>query len=607
MINYKRRKTTAVRIKNLMMGSDYPVRVQSMTSTSTMDTEGSVAQCRRIADAGADLVRLTAQGVREADNIGVIRGKLIAEGYELPLVADIHFNPRAAFAAAVTANKVRINPGNFVDVARTFKKLTFTDEEYAAELAKINDALVPFIALCREHGTAVRLGVNHGSLSDRIMSRYGDTPAGMVESVMEFLRVFVAERFTDVVISIKASNTVVMVETVRRLVVAMDAEDMHFPLHLGVTEAGDGEDGRIKSAVGIGTLLAEGVGDTIRVSLSEDPELEVPVAQKLVEYICSREGHAPIAGSEYEGYNHIQPERRSSVAVADVVGARRQPVTVASYAPAQIVGKLKPDFYYVADGNADAACRCIVPAGCYRGVENTFPLFDADAIADAVRCSAPMVWLKVPADTPVAALEPLRGACHVVLVVTAANVNVPGSLQAMLHGLMAAGIDCPVVPLCPYADADKEWLQVKAGADMGTLLLNGFRDGVWVEAPNYALPDDVVSLEYGILQAARLRMSKTEFISCPSCGRTLFDLQRTVAQVKAATSHLSHLKIGIMGCIVNGPGEMADADYGYVGAAVGKISLYKGKECIEKNIPQDDAIPRLIELIKQNGDWVEPE
>ena len=607
MINYKRRKTTAVRIKNLMMGSDYPVRVQSMTSTSTMDTEGSVAQCRRIADAGADLVRLTAQGVREADNIGVIRSKLIAEGYELPLVADIHFNPRAAFAAAVTANKVRINPGNFVDVARTFKKLTFTDEEYAAELAKIRDALVPFIALCREHGTAVRLGVNHGSLSDRIMSRYGDTPAGMVESVMEFLRVFVAERFTDVVISIKASNTVVMVETVRRLVVAMDAEDMHFPLHLGVTEAGDGEDGRIKSAVGIGTLLAEGVGDTIRVSLSEDPELEVPVAQKLVEYICSREGHAPIAGSEYEGYNHIQPERRSSVAVADVVGARRQPVTVASYAPAQIAGKLKPDFYFVADGNADAACRCIVPAEKYCGAENTFPLFDADAIADAVRCQAPMVWLKVPADTPIAVLEPLRGADRVVLVATPASVNVPGSLQAMLHGLMAAGIDCPVVPLCSYADADKEWLQVKAGADMGTLLLNGFRDGVWVEAPNYALPDDVVSLEYGILQAARLRMSKTEFISCPSCGRTLFDLQRTVAQVKAATSHLSHLKIGIMGCIVNGPGEMADADYGYVGAAVGKISLYKGKECIEKNIPQDDAIPRLIELIKQNGDWVDPE
>ncbi|MGM9813283.1 MAG: (E)-4-hydroxy-3-methylbut-2-enyl-diphosphate synthase [Muribaculaceae bacterium] len=607
MINYKRRKTTAVRIKNLMMGSDYPVRVQSMTSTNTMDTEGSVAQCRRIADAGADLVRLTAQGVREADNIGVIRSKLVAEGYELPLVADIHFNPRAAFAAAVTANKVRINPGNFVDVARTFKKLTFTDEEYAAELAKIRDALVPFIALCREHGTAVRLGVNHGSLSDRIMSRYGDTPAGMVESVMEFLRVFVAERFTDVVISIKASNTVVMVETVRRLVVAMDAEDMHFPLHLGVTEAGDGEDGRIKSAVGIGTLLAEGVGDTIRVSLSEDPELEVPVAQKLVEYICSREGHAPIAGREFEGYNHIQPERRSSVAVADVVGARRQPVTVASYAPVQVAGKLKPDFYFAADGNADAACRCIVPAEKYCGAENTFPLFDADAIADAVRCQAPMVWLKVPADTSIAALEPLRGADRVVLVATPASVNVPASLQAMLHSLMAAGINCPVVPLCSYADADKEWLQVKAGADMGTLLLNGFRDGVWVEAPNYALPDDVVSLEYGILQAARLRMSKTEFISCPSCGRTLFDLQRTVAQVKAATSHLSHLKIGIMGCIVNGPGEMADADYGYVGAAVGKISLYKGKECIEKNIPQDDAIPRLIELIKQNGDWVDPE
>ena len=591
-----------------MMGSHYPVRVQSMTSTSTMDTEGSVAQCRRIADAGADLVRLTAQGVREAENIGVIRRQLIAEGYELPLVADMHFSRRAAFAAAKNTDKVRINPGNFVDVARTFKKLSFTDEEYAAELKKISDALVPFITVCRENHTAVRLGVNHGSLSDRIMSRYGDTPAGMVESVMEFLRVFVAERFFDVVISIKASNTVVMVETVRRLVVAMDAEDMHFPIHLGVTEAGDGEDGRIKSAVGIGALLAEGVGDTIRVSLSEDPEYEVPVAQKLVQYITSRAGHPLIDGEECVEYNHLQPERRASGTVADIVGGKRMPVTVASYSPSQVQGKLRPDFYYVADGAVAAdGNRYIVPAASYDGAENAYPLYDVAQIGDALKCAAPIVWVKASADTPASVLAPLRGAVNVVLVITPANVNVAGSLQAMLHALMTAGIECPVVPLCSYDDTDKEWLQVKAGADMGTLLLNGFRDGVWVEAPCYACADDVVRLEYGILQAARLRISKTAFISCPSCRRTLFDLQHTVKQVKAATSHLTHLKIGIMGCIVNGPGEMADADYGYVGAAVGKISLYKGKVCIEKNIPQEEAIPRLINLIKENGDWVDPE
>ena len=607
MINYIRRTTTAVKIKHLMMGSDYPVRVQSMTSTNSNDIEASVAQCRRIADAGADLVRLTAQGVREADSIGVIRQHLIDEGYDVPLVADIHFNPKAAFEAARMTDKVRINPGNFVDVARTFKKLSFTDEEYAREIEKIAETLIPFINICKEHGTAVRLGVNHGSLSDRIMSRYGDTPAGMVESVMEFLRVMVAQNFFDVVISIKASNTVVMVETVRRLVVAMDAENMHFPLHLGVTEAGDGEDGRIKSAVGIGTLLAEGVGDTIRVSLSEDPELEVPVAQKLVQYITSRAGHSHIDGCECSQYNHIQPQRRASHAAGNVVGGRCLPVTVASCLPSEVKNDLHPDFYFAplgvdsGDGN-----HYIVPAASYKAVEGTYPIFDISHLADAAACQASMVWIEASADTPIKSLEPLRSMANAVLVVTPANVNVPGSLQAMLHALMTAGIDVPVVARCSYPDTDIEWLQVKAGADFGTLLLNGFRDGIWLEAPQYADADRLVRCQYGILQATRLRMSKTEFISCPSCGRTLFDLQTTVQQVKAATSHLSHLKIGIMGCIVNGPGEMADADYGYVGAAVGKISLYKGKECIEKNIPQEEAIPRLIALIKANGDWVEP-
>lgn len=606
-MNYQRRKTISVNIGNTPLGSDYPIRVQSMTNTSTMDTEGSVAQCRRICDAGADYVRLTAQGVREAHNIGEIRRILRSEGYEVPLVADIHFNPKAAFEAAEVTDKVRINPGNFIDAARTFKKLTYTDEEYAHEIERIREALVPFIAVCREHHTAVRLGVNHGSLSDRIMSRYGDTPAGMVESAMEFLRVFVAENYLDVVISIKASNTVIMVETVRRLVAAMDAEDMHFPLHLGVTEAGDGEDGRIKSAVGIGTLLAEGIGDTIRVSLSEDPEKEIPVAQKLVEYITSRKGHAPIAGGERKGFNHIQPERRATTEVAGIIGGRRQPVTIASCTPDVLKGSLRPDFYYAADGIvSNSTDRFIVPAKYYIGAENTSPIFSIDEVGLLKSTSAPLKWLKVAADTDIESLDFLKWRTDTVLVVTAANVNVTASEQSMLHALANAGINTPAVILNSYDDSDTEWIQVKAGADFGTVLLNGFRDGIWLEAPNYDNPDNIVRYEFGILQAARLRMSKTEYISCPGCGRTLYDLQTTIKRVKGATSHLKHLKIGIMGCIVNGPGEMADADYGYVGAAAGKISLYKGKECVEKNIPEDEAIPHLIALIKANGDWVEP-
>jgi len=608
-MNYKRRTTISVAIGDTPLGSDYPIRVQSMTNTSTNDIEASVAQCRRIADAGADYVRLTAQGVREADNIGEIRSRLRAEGYMVPLVADIHFNPKAAFEAAQKTDKVRINPGNFVDAARTFKKLTYTDEEYRQELQRIHDALVPFIALCREHHTAVRLGVNHGSLSDRIMSRYGDTPAGMVESVMEFLRVFVAENFLNVVISIKASNTVVMVETVRRLVRAMDAEDMHFPLHLGVTEAGDGEDGRIKSAVGIGTLLAEGLGDTIRVSLSEEPEAEIPVARKLVDYITSRAGHKPIEGGISKGYDPVCPQRRVTNEVAGVMGGRMKPIVIADLAPKALKGKMRPDFFFAADGCPDDCGndRFIVPQALYKGYANESPLFTLAEIEALQACKAPLKWLVVSDDVAIEKLEPLRGDTATVLIVEPANVNVPAGEQAFLHALTDAGITLPAVIKNTYSDTDDEWLQVKAGADFGTLLLNGFSDGIWLSAPRFADADRVVRYELGILQASRLRMSKTEFISCPGCGRTLYDLQTTVKRVKEATSHLSHLKIGIMGCIVNGPGEMADADYGYVGAAAGKISLYKNKECVERNIPEAEAIPRLIALIKANGDWIEPE
>ena len=608
-MNYKRRTTISVAIGDTPLGSDYPIRVQSMTNTSTNDIEASVAQCRRIADAGADYVRLTAQGVREADNIGEIRSRLRAEGCMVPLVADIHFNPKAAFEAAQKTDKVRINPGNFVDAARTFKKLTYTNEKYRKELQRIHDALVPFIALCREHHTAVRLGVNHGSLSDRIMSRYGDTPAGMVESVMEFLRVFVAENFLNVVISIKASNTVVMVETVRRLVRAMDAEDMHFPLHLGVTEAGDGEDGRIKSAVGIGTLLAEGLGDTIRVSLSEEPEAEIPVARKLVDYITSRAGHKPIEGGFSKGYDPVCPQRRVTNEVAGVMGGRMKPIVIADLAPKALKGKMRPDFFFAADGCPDGCGndRFIVPQALYKGCANESPLFTLAEIEALQACKAPLKWLVVSDNVAVEKLEQLRGDTATALIVEPTNVNVPAGEQALLHALTDAGITLPAVIKNTYSDTDDEWLQVKAGADFGTLLLNGFSDGIWLSAPGFADADRVVRYELGILQASRLRMSKTEFISCPGCGRTLYDLQTTVKRVKEATSHLSHLKIGIMGCIVNGPGEMADADYGYVGAAAGKISLYKNKECVERNIPEAEAIPRLIALIKANGDWIEPE
>lgn len=606
-MNYSRRKTSIVNIGGIKLGGDCPIRIQSMTSTSTMDTDASVAQCKRICDAGADIVRLTAQGVREAENIGKIRSILHNDGYTKPLVADIHFNPSAAFAAAQVTDKVRINPGNFVDVARKFQKLHFTEEEYAQEIEKIRKALVPFIALCREHGTAVRLGVNHGSLSDRIMSHYGDTPAGMVESAMEFLRVFVSENFTDVVISIKSSNTVVMVQTVRLLVQAMDAENMHFPLHLGVTEAGDGEDGRIKSAVGIGTLLSEGIGDTIRVSLSENPELEVPVAKKLVDYITSRATIQPIEGCDDIKNEPIEPQRRKSLKVGNV-GGECSPIVVSSVLPSALKGKYCPDYYYSAEGKVeDDVNRYIVPQSKYNCENaNVSPLFDLTQIDEYRACKAGQKWLMVSTNTPVENLSFLKQDTSTILAIVPNHENVSGCEEHFIKALTQVGIEVPVVLLNIYQDEDSEWIQVKAGADFGTMLLNGYRDGIWLECPNYNDIDDVVRYEFGILQAARLRITKTEYISCPSCGRTLFDLQKTVQEIKAATSHLTHLKIGIMGCIVNGPGEMADADYGYVGAATNKISLYKNKECIEKNIPQEEAIPKLIELIKANGDWIEP-
>ena len=454
MAVYNRRKTICVRVGSTAIGGSNPIRLQSMTTTATMDTEGCIEQAIRIIEAGGELVRMTTQGTREAENMRLIRDGLTARGYNTPLVADVHFNPAVADVAARYVQKVRINPGNYVDPARTFKHLEYTDDEYAQEIQRIRDRFIPFLNICREHGTAIRIGVNHGSLSDRIMSRYGNTPAGMVESCMEFLRICVEQDFMNVVISIKASNTVVMIETVRLLVKQMDREGMAFPIHLGVTEAGEGEDGRIKSAIGIGALLAEGIGDTIRVSLSEAPEREIPVARKLVDYAA-----------------------RS----AEVRASAR--------------------------------------------IEN-------------------------------------------------------GVLQLL------------------YNDELLEDFQLHAAMDAGALLIDGKASDLKLNNPNMSA-SQIKSTEDAILQGARIRFTKPEYISCPGCGRTLYNLEETIARIKAATGHLKGVKIAIMGCIVNGPGEMADADFGYVGAGRGKISLYKGKECIEKNIPEENAVDRLLKFIEE--------
>ena len=528
--NYKRRPTHAVKVGGAVIGGNNPVLVQSMANTDTNDIENSVAQARRIAEAGGELVRFTTQGVREASSLGIIRERMRSQGCDVPVSADVHFNPKAAFEAARTADKVRINPGNFVDAARTFRKLEFTDDEYAAELKRIEDTLVPFLALCRENGVAVRLGVNHGSLSDRIMSRYGDTPAGMVESVMEFLEVCRRESFDDVVISIKASNTSVMVETVKLLSKRMDEKGMTYPLHLGVTEAGDAEDGRIKSAVGIGALLAEGIGDTIRVSLSEPPENEIPVALALREYIALRQDHAPIA----------------------------VPKIVKDGASRNYLGKIKGYADRIVSMHAD-------------NPEDIFFLVDASMPVKNPEFAGP-------------------------LVIKSRHVNAPAEIMSYIDRFVAAGYTNPVVVSLEYDDTDIDSLRIKAGADFGFLLLNGYASGIEVVNPNF---DDatLAELELAILQATRLRMSKTEYIACPSCGRTLFDLQKTLQDVKEATKGMNGLKIGVMGCIVNGPGEMADADYGYVGAGPGRVSIYRGKELIRKNIPAEEALPALIDLI----------
>ena len=610
LFNYSRRETTEVNIGATPMGGNNPIRIQSMTNTPTQDTEACVEQAKRIVDAGGEYVRLTTQGVKEAENLKNINISLRSQGYNTPLVADVHFNPKVADVAALYAEKVRINPGNYVDAARTFKHLEYTDEEYAQELQKIRDRFVPFLNICKENHTAIRIGVNHGSLSDRIMSRYGDTPEGMVESCMEFLRICVEEQFKDVVISIKASNTVVMVKTVRRLAQVMEEENMHFPLHLGVTEAGDGEDGRIKSALGIGALLADGLGDTIRVSLSEAPEAEIPVARKLVDYIIRRHEHPYIPGAVAPAFDYLSPTRRKTKAVHNI-GGDNLPVVLA----ARLDGNLEvnpqfcPDYIYTGHQlpqQTNNGIQYIVDADIWDGTDNTWPAFKGDQLPFLTGCTASLKFLFITyMGLNEEALACLKYHPEVVLIAQSNHPNRLGEQRALAHQLMCEGLQNPVIYFQHYAEEETENFQLKSAADMGALIFDGLCDGIFLFNQGNIASQVIDATAFGILQAGRVRTSKTEYISCPGCGRTLYDLQNTIARIKAATSHLKGLKIGIMGCIVNGPGEMADADYGYVGAGRGKISLYKQKECIEKNIPEEEAVDKLIELIKKNGDWRE--
>lgn len=590
VFNYTKRISTEVRIGNLRLGSFQPIRIQSMTNTDTNDIEASVAQSIRIVEAGGELVRLTAQGIKEAGNLKFVREALDAQGYNFPLVADIHFLANAADVAAEFVQKVRINPGNYIGLIR--RTTDYTEEEFQAEYEKIKERFKLFLAVCKKHNTAIRIGVNHGSLSERMMNRWGDTPRGMVESCMEFLHICKEEDFNNVVISMKSSNTLTMVHAVRMLVDVMNKHDMSYPLHLGVTEAGDGEDGRIKSAVGIGALLQDGIGDTIRVSLSEDPEDEIPVARKLVEYIKQKQQAPHINGRFYPNFNPFEYNRRKTYSILNI-GDEHLPVVLTNSSGDFA---LQPDYFIDNDKVTDAD-------------GNVYSVYNPHQIHQLKEDEGELKFLKLQySDMNEEIIELLKESQDVVVLLSSSHPHPVGEFRAFFHHLMLEGIQVPVILSMAYNTADLETLQVQAAADLGVLFLDGFGDGIFLTMKEEAQyqhisAEQVNAIAFGILQASRVRISKTEYISCPGCGRTLFNLQTVIARVKEATSHLKGLKIAVMGCIVNGPGEMADADYGYVGAGRGKVSLYKKKECIERNIDEAIAVERLVELIKAHGDW----
>ena len=648
LTNYQRLLTREVKIGDLLLGNNHPIRVQSMTTTDTMDTIATVEQSIRMIEAGCELVRITAPSINEAKNLANIKAELLKRGYTTPLVADIHFTPNAAEVAARIVEKVRINPGNFAD-KKKFEEIEYTDIAYNAELDRIRERFIPLVTICKEHGTAMRIGTNHGSLSDRIMSRYGDTAHGMVESALEFLRICESESYFNIVLSMKSSNPQVMVQAYRLLIARMNAEGMNYPLHLGVTEAGEGEDGRIKSAEGIGTLLEDGIGDTIRVSLTEDPELEIPVAKALVNRYLSREGHVVIKPldnslviSETIGdelpkisglpYSPFEYQRKETKKLQNI-GGNNVPVVIADYSRHnnitaaslfavgynyQInldkwnISDLACDYIFAGDNKIDfefpGTLGVIYNYEQWVNLnshERSYPLIEASILNEEITFHSQINFIRCDANKFNEVLFSKIPNNSVLLIFSSNKHGMPSIRRAIIE-LAESNINLPVIIDRDYAINNNEDYQLYASTDAGGLLLDGMGDGLFLRANGIASPQMINSLAFGILQAARTRISKTEYISCPSCGRTLFDLQETTAKIRSRTSHLKGIKIGIMGCIVNGPGEMADADYGYVGSGVGKITLYKGKDVVPKSIQAEGAVDALINLIKQHGDWVEP-
>ena len=617
-------------VGNIGIGGNNPIRIQSMTTTDTMDTIATVEQSIRMIDAGCEIVRITAPSKKEAENLANIKAELIKRGYNTPLVADIHFTPNAAEIAAKIVEKVRINPGNYAD-KKKFEEIEYTDDSYKNELARIRERFIPLVKICKEHGTAMRIGTNHGSLSDRIMSRYGDSPLGMVESAMEFLRICREFDYHHIVLSMKASNTLIVVQAYRLLVSKMIAEDMNYPLHLGVTEAGDGEDGRIKSAIGIGTLLEDGLGDTIRVSLTEEPEFEIPVAQDLVKRYEKRSGHDKIEEITKNPLTPFEYNKRQTNEVLNI-GGKNVPVVIHDFCAKE---KITPASFFALGYNysvpldkwnlSDMACDYVflgnkildfeVPGTLgliynyktwLNHQEKGYPFLSVKEYLESAELSGKMniVYVTLP-ELSTELINKLKTDVTATLMIDTYNKHGMAEQRRIFIELINNNCTTPVIIGRAYGEITPNEMQLYASTDMGALLVDGLGDGVFIAAENCGSDKMINDTAFGILQATRTRISKTEYISCPSCGRTLFDLQETTAKIRAVTSHLKGVKIGIMGCIVNGPGEMADADYGYVGTGIGKITLYKEKNVVRKNIPETEAVDALIHLIKEHGDWVE--
>lgn len=632
--HYKRFPTREVAIGDIPMGAHHPIRIQSMTTTDTMNTIATVEQTIRMVESGCDYVRITAPSVNEANNLKAIKDELRKRGYNVPLVADIHFTPNAAEAAARIVEKVRVNPGNYVD-KKKFEQLDYTPFEYEAELERIRKKFEPLVKICKEYGTAMRIGTNHGSLSDRIMSWYGDTPLGMVESAMEFIRMCESMNYYNLVVSMKSSNAQVMVQAYRMLVEAMQLEGMNYPLHLGVTEAGDGEDGRIKSAVGIGTLLEDGLGDTIRVSLTEDPEFEAPVAKALADRYINRtseysESEKYFIPSLHNPYEHnrrktndlqLLGDHHVPVVIADLSNTKlNEPLQLSQigYAYSALLDKynltdLAADIAYVGDQipeyNFPGNLKLLINYKTWQShqsIENSIPYIEYSDLSNAKLDADKFVFIHVSADDASKLdFQLIQNYAKAVLVVDSNNEHAMPNIRSFFFYLLENNITLPVIIKRNYTNLTLDQLQLYAATDFGALLVDGFGDGIWMSADQNISLRVTNSISFGILQASRTRISKTEYISCPSCGRTLFDLQETTQMIRSRTDHLKGIKIGIMGCIVNGPGEMADADYGYVGTGPGKITLYRGKEVVRKNVNTENAVDQLIELIREDGNWNE--